>query len=235
MTPSKAPSSAVLLDIDGTLVESNYLHIDAWDRAFVAVGHPVEVWRIHRSIGMDSGKLLDHLLGAAAGAVGEQAKEHHSSFYLASAARLRPIPQARELLTALAERGHAVVLATSAPEDELKILLSVLDADAALTAVTSSGDVDAAKPEPDIIEAALEKASVAASNAIMIGDSTWDVKAALRAGVSCIGLLSGGFGAEELHAAGAVAVYDDVGDLLANLDTSPIAQLPLNTASDGPH
>lgn len=225
MNPSKTPRTAVLLDIDGTLVESNYLHIDAWDRAFVAVGHPVDVWRIHRSIGMDSGKLLEHLLGAAADTVGEQAKERHSEFYLASAERLRPIPHARELVAALDDRGHAVVLATSAPENELKILLSVLDADPALTATTSSGDVKEAKPNPDIIETALEKASVSPSDAVMIGDSTWDVKAAVRAGVPCIGLLSGGFGAEELREAGAVAVYDDVSDLLTHLDESPIARM----------
>lgn len=222
---NSSPHTAVLLDIDGTLVESNYLHIDAWDRAFVAVGHPVEVWRIHRSIGMDSAKLLDHLLGDAAEDVGEEAKKLHSQFYLESSTRLRPIPGARELLAALAERGHAVVLATSAPEDELKVLLGVLDSDEALAAVTSSGDVETAKPDPDIIESALQKVSVGPERAVMIGDSVWDVAAATRAGVTCIGLLSGGFGAEELQSAGAAAVYDSAADLLEHLDDSPIARL----------
>lgn len=225
MNPSKTPQTAVLLDIDGTLVESNYLHIDAWDRAFAAVGHPVEVWRIHRAIGMDSGKLLEHLLGDAAESVGDDAKAKHTEFYLASTERLRPIPGARELLAALAGLGHAVVLATSAPEEELEALLAVLDVNDVLTAVTSSEDVDTAKPDPDIIKAALGKASVPAPQAVMIGDSVWDVEAARRTGVVCIGLLSGGFGADELLTAGAAAVYDNVSDLLDHLDDSPINRL----------
>ncbi|WP_104164278.1 HAD family hydrolase [Cryobacterium sp. N22] len=226
MNSSTKPRTAVLLDIDGTLVESNYLHIDAWDRAFVAVGHPVQVWRIHRAIGMDSGMLLRHLLGGdVADAVGGAAKEKHTEFYLARAERLRPIPGAQDLLAALAGRGHAVVLATSAPEEELTLLLSLLDADEHLAAVTSSADVDTAKPDPDIIKSALGKVSVGAAHAVMVGDSVWDVEAARRTGVDCIGLLSGGFGAEELLSAGAIAVYDDAADLLAQLDGSPIAHL----------
>jgi HAD superfamily hydrolase (TIGR01509 family) len=226
MMSVQSPRTAVLLDIDGTLVESNYLHIDAWDRAFVAVGHPVDVWRIHRAIGMDSGKLLDHLLGeAAAKEIGPAAKEQHADLYLASADRLRLIPGARDLLAALAGLGHAVVLATSAPEVELKELITVLDADAHLTAVTSSADVDTAKPDPDIIKTALAKVPVEPGQAVMVGDSVWDMKAAVRTGVSCIGLLSGGFGAEELLAAGAAVVYDSVADLLENLDSSPVAHL----------
>lgn len=234
MDSSETPRTAVLLDIDGTLVESNYLHIDAWDRAFVAVGHPVELWRIHRSIGMDSGKLLESLLGDDAKQVGDQAKEKHSEFYLESAGRLRPIPGARELLAALADRGHQVVLATSAPEDELKILLSVLDADDSISAVTSADDVDTAKPDPDVIKSALKKADVGTGRAVMVGDSTWDVKAALRAGVPCIGLLSGGFGADELLAAGAREVYDDAAGLLEHLDESLVAQLQAAAADETP-
>jgi HAD superfamily hydrolase (TIGR01509 family) len=232
MTSSGTSRTAVLLDIDGTLVESNYLHIDAWDRAFVEAGHPVDVWRIHRSIGMDSGKLLSHLLGDDAEQLGEQAKAKHSELYLASAGRLRPIPGARELLAALAERGHAVVLATSAPEDELKVLLRVLDADTDLAATTSGEDVGTAKPEPDIMGAALEKVSVDPARAVMIGDSTWDVEAALRAGLDCVALLSGGYGRAELLDAGAVAVYADVADLLANLEDSAIAGLEDAAAPD---
>jgi len=226
MSSSGKPTSAILLDIDGTLVESNYLHVDAWDRAFVAVGRPVEVWRIHRSIGMDSDMLIDALLGDDAAEFGEEAKNKHSEYYLASTGRLRPIPGARELLAELDRRGHAVVvLATSAPEEELDILLSVLKVDSTLAATTSSGDVGTAKPDPDIIETALGKAAVGAGRAVMIGDSVWDVTAAVRAKVTCIGLLSGGFGADELLAAGAAAVYDDVADLLDHLDESPIARL----------
>ena len=225
MSSSGKPTSAILLDIDGTLVESNYLHVDAWDRAFVAAGRPVEVWRIHRSIGMDSDMLVEALLGSDADEFGDDAKNKHSEFYLASTERLRPIPGSRELLQELDRRGHAVVLATSAPEEELDILLSVLDVDSSLAATTSSGDVGTAKPDPDIIKTALDKAAVGPGQAVMIGDSVWDVTAAVRAKVTCIGLLSGGFGADELLAAGAAAVYDDVAGLLDHLDESPIARL----------
>jgi HAD superfamily hydrolase (TIGR01549 family) len=223
MTSSSASApTAVLFDIDGTLVDSNYLHIDAWDRAFTAVGHPVDVWRIHRGIGMDSVMLLERLLGDAADTVGDSAKEKHSTFYQDSTDRLRAIGGAKELLAELSRRGLRVVLATSAPEQELEILLEVLDVDESILAVTSADDVGTAKPEPDLIDVALDKASVTADQAVMVGDSVWDIEAAQRAGVKSIGLLSGGFGRDELITAGAAAVYDDVADLLAQLDASPL-------------
>lgn len=218
---------AVLFDIDGTLVDSNYLHVDAWDRAFADAGRPVDAWRLHRSMGMDSGKLLAGLLDGQdeVDRFGERAKDLHSEYYLAGASRLRVIEGARELLTELAGRGIAIVLATSAPENELKILRELLDVDAAIFAATSSGDVETAKPEPDIVEVALERAGVPASRAVMVGDAVWDIEAAARAGVECIGVRSGGFGDQELRDAGSVAVYDDVADLLAHLDDSPIGHL----------
>ena len=224
MTPNhETTRKAVLFDIDGTLVDSNYLHIDAWDRAFVRVGHPVDVWRIHRSIGMDSGKLLEALLGDDADELGDDAKDLHSSSYLEMTDRLRSFAGARELLAELAKRGHPVVLATSAPENELKILLEVVDADGAIDAVTSAEDVGTAKPDPDLIQIALDKAGVGPERAVMVGDSVWDIVAAERAGVTSIGVLSGGFGREELLSAGAAVVYDDVVELLRKLDESPIA------------
>jgi HAD superfamily hydrolase (TIGR01549 family) len=223
--PEFAPKT-VLFDIDGTLVDSNYLHIDTWDRALTAVGHPVDVWRIHRAIGMDSGKLLERLLGEKADSLGESAKEQHSALYMASADRLRAIGGANELVAELAKRGHQIVLATSAPEEELKMLLNVLDVDSSLTAVTSAEDVGTAKPDPDIIQSALDKVSVSADDAVMVGDSVWDIEAANRAGVVSVGLLSGGFGAEELRSAGAAAVYDSVADLLRQLDGSPLTATP---------
>ena len=215
--------TAVLFDIDGTLVDSNYLHIDAWDRAFASVGHPVDVWRIHRAIGMDSGKLLERLLGDDAHEVGDAAKDEHSRLYLAETDRLRAISGARDLLHELSAKGYRVVLATSAPQDELDILLSVLDLGESVDAVTSSEDVGTAKPDPDIIGVALDKAGVPAERAVMVGDSVWDIAAAQRAGVRSIGLLSGGFGREEVLSAGAAAVYDDVDDLHRNLGSSPVA------------
>ena len=225
--PRSSPSRfAVLFDIDGTLVDSNYLHIDAWDRAFVSAGHPVETWRIHRAIGMDSGKLIERLLepgeGADVGSVSEVVKDAHGRFYAAMADRLRAFAGARELLGELAARGRTVVLATSAPQHELDTLLDVLKVGDSVDVVTSGADVESAKPDPDLVEVALTRASVSAEQAVMVGDSVWDVIAASRAGVRTIGVLSGGYSADELLSAGAVAVYDDIADLLTRLDDSPI-------------
>ncbi|WP_375384300.1 HAD family hydrolase [uncultured Microbacterium sp.] len=229
MMTSDERRGAVLLDIDGTLVDSNYLHVDAWDRAFVAAEHPVEMWRIHRAIGMDSGKLIERLLGDDAAAVGEAVKAEQGRLYMEMTDRLRVIKGARELIQELSRRGHAVVLATSAPKDELAVLLSVLDVGGAVDKVTSGEDVSAAKPDPGPIQIALERASVSAEQAVMIGDSVWDVEAANRAGVKSIGVLAGGYSEDELLSAGASAVYDDVADLLEKLDQSPIST-PRNSA-----
>jgi HAD superfamily hydrolase (TIGR01509 family) len=218
------PLRAVLFDIDGTLVDSNYLHVDAWDRGFAEAGIPAPAWRIHRAIGMDSSKLLDTLATDAPDDAATRAKELHSARYKEQAERLRPFDGARDLLRAIADLGLRVVLATSAPEDELEILLRVLDVDETLAVVTSAGDVDAAKPDPDILEVALEKAGVAAEEAILVGDTVWDVLAANAAGLRTIGVLSGGNSAAELREAGALEVYDDVAQLLAGLDESPIGR-----------
>jgi len=216
---------AVLFDIDGTLVDSNYAHVAAWSRALDDVGHPVDSWRIHRGIGMDSQLLLDDLLGGRAGDLGEEASRLNSEYYLAAAGSLRAFAHARELVDAVAARGLQVVLATSAPDDELELLRSVMGIDDTVAVVTSAGDVDQAKPAPDVVQVALARAEVQPGEAIMVGDSVWDVRGAAAAGVPCIGLLSGGTGRLELLEAGAIAVYDDAGDLLAHLDESPIASL----------
>jgi HAD superfamily hydrolase (TIGR01509 family) len=214
------PVKAVLFDIDGTLVDSNYLHIDAWDRALTEVGHPVNTWRIHRAIGMDSGKLLEALLEDDVEALGDRAKEAHTRLYEAAGDRLRSFGQAQELLRTLAERGYEVVLATSAPENELEMLRRTLDVEDAIATLTSAEDVAEAKPSPDIVQVALQKAGVAPDEAIFVGDTVWDVEAAGRAGVATIGLRSGGVSEGELRDAGAVAVYDDAAHLLAELDSS---------------
>jgi HAD superfamily hydrolase (TIGR01509 family) len=214
---------AALFDIDGTLVDSNYLHVDAWARAFRDAGATVDTWRIHRSIGMDGGKLLDTLLSDSDAATRHRAQELHGQYYLPMADRLRPFDGAGDLLRELARRGCRVVLATSAPEGELEKLRSVLKLEDAIDVVTSSEDVDTAKPSPDIVHVALERAGVDASEAVMVGDTVWDMTAAKNAGVTSIGVLSGGVSAEELRAAGAVAVFADVADLLDNLAGSPLA------------
>ncbi|WP_133767740.1 HAD family hydrolase [Amnibacterium kyonggiense] len=217
-----ATCSAVLLDIDGTLVDTNYLHVEAWSRAFGELGHPVDAWRIHAAIGMDSGKLLEALLGDDAERLGDAAKERHAAHFAELADRIRAFPRAQDLLRELARRGLKVVLATSSPPEEFDRTTAVLGAgDAVLTATTSS-DVDTAKPAPYVVGVALDKAEVAASDAVMIGDAVWDVQAAAAAGVRCIAVRSGGVGADELRDAGAIAVYDDVAALLDDLDESPI-------------
>jgi HAD superfamily hydrolase (TIGR01509 family) len=217
--------TAALFDIDGTLVDSNYLHVDAWLRAFHAVGHPVDSWRIHRAIGKDSSLLLETLLGDKADELGDKAKELHSEFYLRSAELLRPFDHARELVTAVADHGVKVVLATSATPDELDRLRATLDLDDAIAEITSSKDVEKAKPEPEIVEVALERAGVSADRAVFIGDAVWDVVAAKKIGVPTIGLLSGGVSEAELRDAGAIAVYDDAASLLRELDGSALATL----------
>lgn len=219
-----SPLRAVLFDIDGTLVDSNYLHVDAWDRGLADAGIPAPVWRIHRSIGMDSKKLLEAVAGEASEEDADRAKELHSGYYKETTDRLRVLEGARELVRAVDGLGLRVVLATSAPEDELEILRGLLDVDDAVSEVTSSADVGTAKPEPDIIEVAIGKAGVAPDEAVIVGDSVWDIEAAGRAGVAAIGVLSGGFGEAELKDAGAVEVYDDVAALLAALDDSLIGR-----------
>ncbi|NVN53774.1 HAD family hydrolase [Mycolicibacterium hippocampi] len=222
MSPS-AP--AVLFDVDGTLVDSNYLHVAAWLRAFHAEGLPVDGWRIHRCIGMDGTRLVRTLSGDAGQDVMERLKKGHSEFYEQSASLLATLPGARDLVRAVADRGLQVVLATSAPEDELSMLRKVLDCEGVIAAVTSSQDVETAKPKPDIVEVALERASVTAENAVFVGDAVWDCEAAARAKVTSIGLLSGGTSRAELLEAGASAVFEDAGDLLGKLDSTMIDEL----------
>src|SRR5690554_1604631 len=222
---SPQSQGAVLFDVDGTLVDSNYLHVEAWGHAFAEVGRPVDGWRIHRSIGMDSEKLLEELLGADAAELGERAKQLHSDYYATLQPRLRPFASARELLAELSDRGITVVLATSAPEDELAALRDTLKVEQSIIGATSADDVETAKPEPDVVRSALEKAGTDAASTYFVGDTVWDVIASARAGVACIGVLSGGVSEAELRDAGAVAVFEDVRDLLENLDDSPLAGL----------
>lgn len=216
---------AVLFDIDGTLVDSNYLHVHAWQRAFGDVGLPVEAWRIHRSIGMDGSALVDELSRHAAEDVQRRLKDLHTRYYEASAALLTTLPGARPLLQRVADSDLQVVLATSAPDNELALLRSTLDCDDLVSAITSSQDVEEAKPRPDIVEVALDKAGVTATHAVFVGDTVWDVEAAKRAGVACIGVLSGGVSRGELEEAGAAAVFDNTEELLTHFDNSPIVTL----------
>ena len=216
---------AVLFDIDGTLVDSNYLHVHAWQRAFAEVGLPVQAWHIHRSIGMDGATLVDELSQGAPGDVQKRLKDLHTRYYQAGATLLTTLPGARRLLRTVAERDLQVVLATSAPEDELALLRSTLDCDDVVSAITSSADVEQAKPNPGIVEVALAEAGVSAERAVFVGDAVWDVEASGRAGVPCIAVLSGGVSRCELEEAGAAAVFDDAEDLREHLDDTVITAL----------
>ncbi len=216
---------AVLFDVDGTLVDSNYLHVHAWTRAFHDAGIAADAWRIHRSIGMDGSTLVDTLSGDAGDDVKQRLKDLHSGYYKELCPLLRVLPGGRDILERVASMGLQVVLATSAPEDELSMLREVLDRDRLVSEVTSAADVATAKPNPDIIEVALKRAGVPADRAVFVGDAVWDAKACRRAGVPCIGLLSGGVSRDELMDAGARVVFTDAAELTERLDATPISGL----------
>ncbi|BAX94791.1 HAD family hydrolase [Mycobacterium shigaense] len=216
---------AVLFDVDGTLVDSTYLHVYAWQRAFADEDVPVAAWKLHRCIGMDGAKLVRTLSRDAPADVQDRLSDAHSRYYRDVLPLLAPLPGARALLRDVADFGLQVVLASSAPEDELDILRRVLDCDDVIAATTSSRDVDTAKPEPGIVEVALDRAGVVADKAVFVGDAVWDAHAAKAAGVACIGLLSGGIAEAELKAAGASPVFSDPQDLLDQLDFTPIVGL----------
>jgi HAD superfamily hydrolase (TIGR01509 family) len=220
-----AKPPAVLFDIDGTLVDSNYLHVYAWAKAFDDVGLAVESWRIHRSIGMDGSRLLESLTGDAGGDVQDRAKDLHLRYLREAAPLLRRLPGARELLERIDSLGLQIVLASSSSEDELALSLPVLDCDDLVSAKTSSKDVEVAKPEPTIIEVAIDRAGVTAEHTVYVGDAVWDIIACGRAGVPAIGLLSGGVSRAELEKAGAEAVFENPQDLADHLDDTAIARL----------
>ncbi|GAY17842.1 HAD family hydrolase [Mycobacterium sp. shizuoka-1] len=216
---------AVLFDIDGTLVDSNYLHVHAWQQAFHEVGLPVQAWHIHRCIGMDGSGLVDELSDGADDDIQKRLKDLHTRYYEDSADLLTALPGARALLQRVADLGLQVVLATSAPANELALLRKTLACDDLVSAITSSEDVEEAKPRPDIVNVALKKAGVSARQAVFIGDTVWDVEASARAGVACIAVLSGGLSRAELENAGAAAVFDGTRQLCDQLDSSAIAAL----------
>lgn len=223
--PATEPPPAVLFDVDGTLIDSNYLHVHAWYRAFSDLRIPVQSWQIHRSIGMDGEKLLETLASAADEDTRNGLKDLHTRYYQETTSLLAPLPGAREILDRIDSLGLQVVLATSAPEDELATLRAVLDREDLISTATSAEDVQTAKPEPDIVEIALARAEVGSEQAVFVGDAVWDAKASGTAGVACIGVLSGGVSRSELEQAGADAVFDNALDLCSHLAESPVRRL----------
>jgi HAD superfamily hydrolase (TIGR01509 family) len=207
--------TAALFDVDGTLTDTNYLHTVAWWEALAYAGYDVPMAAIHHVIGMGSDQLLDALLPGdrdrdADGGI----RTAHSAMYSAYWSRLRPLPQAAELLRACRKAGLQVVLASSADPREFDVLRAALGADDAIDGATSSGDVDTSKPAPDLVQVALDKAGVPPQQAVFVGDTVWDVEACQRAGVPCLGLRSGGISRADLVDAGAVAVFADPAELL---------------------
>jgi HAD superfamily hydrolase (TIGR01509 family) len=207
--------TAALFDVDGTLADTNYLHVVTWWQAFAQAGHQVAMADIHRVVGMGSDHLLDAVLPEGRDRAGDEGiTGAHSALYATYWSRIRPLPGAQSLLRACKDAGLRVVLASSANPPEFEVLKAALSADDVIDAATSAGDVDSSKPAPDLVQVALNKAGVTADSAVFVGDTVWDVRACQRAGVPCIGLLSGGIAAAELSAAGAVAVFADPAALL---------------------
>jgi HAD superfamily hydrolase (TIGR01549 family) len=213
--------AAAILDIDGTLVDTNYHHAIAWYRALRAHEVVLPLWRIHRHIGMGGDQLVAALAGEDFDAEhGDAVRDAEKERYMELIEEVEPLDGARDLLVGLNQRGHAIVLASSAKQDEADHYLDLLDARDLAKGWTTSADVEKTKPEPDVVAAAIEKAG--GGPAVMVGDSTWDAKAAKRVDVPTIGVLTGGFSEQELREAGAACVFENLHDLLEHLEDSPL-------------
>ena len=217
--------TAAILDIDGTLVDTNYQHAVAWYRAFRQSGIVLPVWRLHRHIGMGGDQLVAALAGEGFDEkYGDDVRTAEKALYRAMIDEVEPLEGARDLIVDLKKRGHEVVLASSANADDVDTYLDLLDARTLADGWTTSDDVEATKPEPDLIKAAVEKAG--GGDAVMVGDSTWDCEAAKRAGLETLAVLMGGFSEDELLDAGASAVFYSIQDVREKLDDTPLAGGP---------
>ena len=220
------PRAGVLFDLDGTLVDTAYIHTVCWWEALRQYHQVVPMAVIHRAIGMGSDKLLGHALGTSRDMSNDKdIAAAHGVLFATWYPRIRPLPGARDLLARCAALDLAVVVATSSPERDLEALRKALDADPFIDAVTTSSDADESKPSPDILSAALDRAELSAKQVVFVGDSVWDVAASTRLGIRCIGLESGGTSEAELRETGAVEVWKDPADLLHNLGSSALREL----------
>jgi HAD superfamily hydrolase (TIGR01509 family) len=218
-----ASIKALLFDVDGTLVDSNDFHVRAWHEVFRDAGYDLPAPMIHAQVGKGGDNLVPSLLPDLSEAEHEKIAEAHGPLYRARyMEQVKPFPAARDLLARAKADGFTVALATSADPEELDHYVELLDARELIDLTTDSSDAKTTKPAPDIFEAALKKAGVSPDAALVIGDSPYDMLAARRAGIGAIGLLSGGFDEQELRDAGALAIYRDAADLLAQWDGSPI-------------
>ena len=208
-----------IFDIDGTLVDTNYQHALAWYRAFRQHGVVLPIWQIHRAIGIGSDRVVEMLAGEQIEQeLGETLRAAEGPLYQEMIDEVEPMKDAHELLRDLKRSGHAVILASSAEEQEAEFYIGLLDAKEFVDGYTTSADVKESKPEPDIVNAAIDKAG--GGPAVMIGDSTWDCKAATRAKLPSIGVLTGGFSEQELTEAGATIVFASVEHLREHLSTT---------------
>ncbi len=214
---------AAILDIDGTLVDTNYQHAIAWYRAFRGCGLILPVWRIHRHLGMGGDQVVSALAGDEFEEQrGDEVREAEKGLYVELIDEVEPMEGARDLIVALCESGQSVVLASSAKEEEVEHYLELLDCRELVDAWTTSADVEATKPEPDLVHVALQK--VEAEDAVMVGDTPWDVEAAKGAGVRTIAVLTGGFSEAELRESGAVAVFESVRELCERLPETALSR-----------
>ncbi|MBV8431654.1 MAG: HAD family hydrolase [Solirubrobacterales bacterium] len=213
-----------ILDIDGTLVDTNYQHALAWYRAFRGHEIVLPVWRIHRHIGMGGDQLVQALTDERTDdQLGDAIREDEGELYFQLIDEVEPMEGARDLISELGQRGHVVVLASSAKEQEVEHYLDLLDARDLADAWTTSADVEATKPAPDLVKSALAKVGGSAEDAVMVGDTPWDIKAAAAAGVGTLTVLTGGFAIEELRESGAQDVFESVAELRASLGRTPLA------------
>jgi HAD superfamily hydrolase (TIGR01509 family) len=213
-----------VLDIDGTLVDTNYQHTLAWYRAFRRHQIVLPVWRIHRHIGMGGDQVVEALTDERVERdLGDEIRAAEKDLYFELIEEVEPMRGARDLISDLGRRGHLVVLASSAKEEEVERYLDLLEARELADGWTTSADVEATKPEPDLVNAAVERVGGSAQDAVMVGDTPWDVHAARGAGVPTIAVLTGGFAIEELRESGAVDVFESVADLRDGLERTPLA------------
>ncbi|WP_089405855.1 HAD family hydrolase [Geodermatophilus saharensis] len=214
-----------VLDVDGTLVDTDYQHALAWYRAFRSLGETFPVWRIHRLIGMGGDQLVEAIGGEELDQrIGDRARESWVEEFDALLPEVAPLPGARDLLVGLREREHRVVLASSGKPHHVDHYLDLLDARDVAEAWITSGDVEATEPAPDLLQVALrELGEPEGARSVVVGDPVWDVEAAANAGMPAVAVRSGGAGDEELREAGAVGVFDTPGELLAGLGGTPLA------------
>jgi HAD superfamily hydrolase (TIGR01509 family) len=215
--------TVAVLDIDGTLVDTNYHHTIAWYRAFRQHDIALPLWRIHRHIGMGGDQVVQALTDERTEREqGDEIRAAEKTLYFQLIDEVQPMAGARKLIELLKQRGHTVVLASSAKADEVDHYLDLLDARELADGWTTSADVESTKPEPDLVSAALKLAGGSPDDAVMVGDTPWDVEAAGRAGVPTLAVRTGGFAVSELEDAGAVTVFESVGELCERLDQTPL-------------